>query len=94
MKQAQVETIQTRTSSLSLFFCWCVFRNGVGRSGVFCAVSTVAEKITSDDAVDIFQAVKRLRMNRPLMVETLVSTEHKHISYLNPFLFLFFFFFF
>ena len=48
-------------------------RNGIGRSGVFCSLWNVMEKIKMDDKVDIFQAAKRLRASRPNMVESLVS---------------------
>ncbi|XP_072173215.1 uncharacterized protein [Diadema setosum] len=45
--------------------------NGVGRSGVFAAVCSAAEKMISDSKIDIFQAVMRLRANRANMVESL-----------------------
>ncbi|XP_054763999.2 uncharacterized protein LOC129270704 [Lytechinus pictus] len=44
--------------------------NGIGRSGVFAAIYSAAEKMITDSSVDIFQAVKRLRANRPSMIET------------------------
>ena len=51
-----------------MFLC----RNGIGRSGVFTTIATVREKLKRDDEVDIFQAIKRLRMNHPQMLETMV----------------------
>ncbi|XP_006817659.2 receptor-type tyrosine-protein phosphatase epsilon-like [Saccoglossus kowalevskii] len=47
-------------------------RNGIGRSGVFCAVVAVLERIKVEQMVDVFQAVKALRINRPGMIETVV----------------------
>ncbi|XP_030852470.1 receptor-type tyrosine-protein phosphatase kappa [Strongylocentrotus purpuratus] len=60
--------------------------NGIGRSGVFCALWSVMEKLRKDNTIDIFQAVKRLRSSRPNMVETLdqyqlcydVMNQHLH----------------
>ena len=49
------------------------FRDGVGRSGVFCALWSVTEKIRSDAVVDVFQAAKRLRACRQHMIGTLVT---------------------
>ncbi|XP_038068717.1 receptor-type tyrosine-protein phosphatase kappa-like [Patiria miniata] len=60
--------------------------NGVGRSGVFCAVSNVYERMGGDEIVDVFQAVKRLRMNRPQMIESLeqfilcYEVIHQHLE--------------
>ncbi|XP_071501787.1 uncharacterized protein [Diadema antillarum] len=45
--------------------------NGIGRSGVFCALWSVIDKCQRDSAVDIFHAVQVLRTNRPNMVESL-----------------------
>ncbi|XP_041476054.1 uncharacterized protein LOC121424434 [Lytechinus variegatus] len=52
--------------------------NGIGRSGVFCALWSVFEKLRKEDNVDIFQAVQRLRSNRPRMVESLEQYELCH----------------
>ncbi|XP_070563083.1 receptor-type tyrosine-protein phosphatase mu-like [Ptychodera flava] len=45
--------------------------NGIGRSGVYCAAVSACERIKVDQMVDIFQAVKTLRSNRPNMIESL-----------------------
>ncbi|XP_077980995.1 receptor-type tyrosine-protein phosphatase mu-like isoform X2 [Glandiceps talaboti] len=47
-------------------------RNGLGRSGVFCSFVAANEKIKMEQIVNVFQAVKTLRDNRPQMVETLL----------------------
>ncbi|KAK3754634.1 hypothetical protein QZH41_014921 [Actinostola sp. cb2023] len=46
--------------------------NGVGRSGTFCAISSVVERVKQEQIIDVFQTVKRIRSNRPGAVETLV----------------------
>ena len=44
----------------------------MGVSGVFCALVSMLNKMKAEKVVDVFQSVKRLRMGRPGMVETLV----------------------
>ena len=46
--------------------------DGVGRTGVFCALGTVLERMRSEGVVDLFQTVKLLRTQRPGMVQTQV----------------------
>ncbi|XP_070550725.1 receptor-type tyrosine-protein phosphatase alpha-like [Ptychodera flava] len=63
-------------------------RNGIGRSGVFCAIVAVCEKIKVEQMVDVLQAVKTLRNNRPGMVETLIQYQYCYdavLSYLDSF---------
>lgn len=56
-----------------LCLCVCVYRNGGGRSGVFCASSIVCEMAKRQSVVDVFHAVKTLRNSKPNMVDTPVS---------------------
>ncbi|XP_030851934.1 receptor-type tyrosine-protein phosphatase epsilon isoform X2 [Strongylocentrotus purpuratus] len=44
--------------------------NGAGRSGVFCALKACMDQITEENAVDVFQTVKTLRVDRMRMVTT------------------------
>ncbi|XP_077980993.1 receptor-type tyrosine-protein phosphatase kappa-like [Glandiceps talaboti] len=63
-------------------------RNGLGRSGVFCAFVAANEKIKMEQIVNVFQAVKTLRDNRPQMVETLAQYEYIYdalLAYLDSF---------
>ncbi|XP_055007416.1 receptor-type tyrosine-protein phosphatase S-like, partial [Boleophthalmus pectinirostris] len=43
---------------------------GVGRTGVFVALSIVLERLRYEAIVDMFQTVKLLRTQRPAMVQT------------------------
>lgn len=52
-----------------------LFRNGGGRSGVFCSVSIVCEMLRQQRCVDVFHAVKTLRNNKPNMVDLLVNIK-------------------
>ena len=42
---------------------------GVGRTGVFIALSIVLERMRYEGVVDMFQTVKMLRAQRPSMVQ-------------------------
>ena len=48
---------------------------GVGRTGVFCALSVLIDRLKSEAVVDVFQTVKQLRAQRPAMVQTKVSAS-------------------
>ncbi len=47
----------------------------VSRSGVYCAVSNGIEQCKAEGVIDVFQAVKLLRMNKPGAVDSIVSTN-------------------
>ena len=47
--------------------------DSVSRSGVYCAVSNAIEQCKTEGIVDVFQAVKAIRIHRPGAVVTLVS---------------------
>jgi len=48
---------------------------GVGRTGVFCAVFSLIERMKAEALVDVFMTVKLLREQRPAMVQTKVRTS-------------------
>lgn len=60
--------ILEHTSTLLNFY-----RNGVLRSGLFIAANYVLERIKTDKEVDVFQAVKQMRLNRPQLIDNLVG---------------------
>ncbi|EDO28827.1 predicted protein, partial [Nematostella vectensis] len=43
---------------------------GVGRSGTFCAISSVLERLKTEQVIDVFQVIKRIRVNLPGAVES------------------------
>ncbi|KAK3747783.1 hypothetical protein QZH41_010673 [Actinostola sp. cb2023] len=45
--------------------------DGVGRSGTFCAVYSLLERVKSEQVIDVLQVIKVLRLGRPKAVETL-----------------------
>ncbi|XP_044163802.1 receptor-type tyrosine-protein phosphatase delta-like isoform X2 [Acropora millepora] len=61
---------------------------GVGRTGVFCSLSIVIERLKSEGVVDVFQTVKQLRAQRPAMVQTKEQYEFIYFAlreYLDSF---------
>ena len=47
---------------------------GTGRTGTFIAAYLIIERLKSDQMVDVFQTVRRIRESRPQFVETWVRT--------------------
>ena len=58
-----------------LFLCSfvVVFSAGTGRTGTFIAVSILLERLKTEGVVDVFHTVRALRLQRPNMVQTVVS---------------------
>lgn len=50
-----------------------VFSDTISRCGVFCALLNCIECCKTESIVDVFQAVKALRIQKPGMVQTVVS---------------------
>ncbi len=50
-----------------------MYRNGCERSGLFCAALYMIEKLKLDQEVDVFHAVKHVRLSRTQNVQSLVS---------------------
>ncbi len=48
---------------------------GTGRTGVFIAVSILLERLKTEGVVDVFNTARALRLQRPGMVQTVVSAE-------------------
>uniref|UniRef100_UPI00358F4DCA receptor-type tyrosine-protein phosphatase alpha isoform X2 n=1 Tax=Myxine glutinosa TaxID=7769 RepID=UPI00358F4DCA len=48
---------------------------GAGRTGTFCALCTILERVKTEGILDVFQTVKSLRTQRPHMVQMLEQYE-------------------
>lgn len=62
--------------------------DGVGRTGVFCALCIVLERMRAEGVVDLFQTVKLLRTQRPNMIqnqEQYLFCYQKALEYLSSF---------
>lgn len=56
------------------FLCVSVlYSDGLGRSGTFCALYSVLERLKIEQVIDVFQAIKAMRISRPGLVKTAVS---------------------
>ena len=47
---------------------------GCGRTGTYIAISILLERLKTEGVVDVFQTVRTLRLQRPGMIQTVVST--------------------
>ena len=52
---------------------YVVCSGGCGRTGTYIAVSILIERLKTEGVVDVFQTVRRLRLQRPGMVASVVS---------------------
>ncbi len=55
--------------------CCVLCSAGAGRTGTFIALSNILERVKAEGLLDVFQTVKSLRMQRPHMVQTVVSAN-------------------
>lgn len=53
---------------------FCISRAGVAITGVLVAMRVLLDQVKTERAVNVFQAVKVLRIQRPAMVQTMVSS--------------------
>ncbi|ELU04626.1 hypothetical protein CAPTEDRAFT_173573 [Capitella teleta] len=49
--------------------------DGLTRSGLFCAISYMVERLKVEQEVDVFQSVKHTRMNRPKLIPNLTQYQ-------------------
>ena len=68
-------TYSTQLRNTSYFLCvsLCIYSSGCGRTGTFIAVSILLERLKTEGMVDVFNTVRSLRLQRPNMVQTVVS---------------------
>ena len=57
----------------SFIFIDLLFSAGVGRTGVFIALTNLIERVKTEGVVDVYQTVKKMRQQRTAMVQTRVS---------------------
>ena len=48
---------------------------GSGRTGTYIAISILLDRLKVEGVVDVFQTIRALRLQRMLMVQTLVRTN-------------------
>uniref|UniRef100_H2YIA3 protein-tyrosine-phosphatase n=1 Tax=Ciona savignyi TaxID=51511 RepID=H2YIA3_CIOSA len=62
---AVVGHLRTEHGSVLIHCC-----DGVGRSGVFCALNNLIQRLRAEDEIDVFRTVKDLRDMRPQMIRS------------------------
>ena len=50
-----------------------IYSGGTGRTGTFIAMNILLERLKTEGVVDVFHTVRALRLQRPGMVQTVVS---------------------
>jgi len=63
-----VSIATVRVINLFCFCFWLLSRDGATRSGLFCAMYMMLEKINAEQEVDVFNAVRKIRIDRPQFV--------------------------
>ena len=53
---------------------YTLFSDGLGCTGTFCTLCNVLDQLKIEEVVDVFQAVKTLRIQRTGLVDNVVST--------------------
>ena len=61
--------------SICCYFCCVYYSDTVSRCGVFCALVITIDQCMTEGVVDVFQAVKALRLHKPGSVRTLVQYQ-------------------
>ena len=59
-----------------LYLSFFVSSAGVGRTGVFIALTNLIERIKTEAVVDVYQTVRKMRQQRTAMVQTRVRINH------------------
>lgn len=57
----------------SITICTVFFRDGRTRCGIYCAANACIEQVIQHGEVDVFQAVRTVRIHRPQLIENIVS---------------------
>lgn len=52
----------------------CAVRQGVERTGLFCAFMNMMDQLDKDKEVDVYDAVKRVRQARPEFIDGIVRS--------------------
>ena len=60
-------------TSYPCFVILTAFSDGASRSGTFIAITIILERFKTEQLVDVFQTIKKLRAFRPEFVENAVS---------------------
>lgn len=66
------------------YICSYVCSGGVGRTGVFCGISMMIERVKSEGVIDVFQTVQAMRLQRPAMVQTAVRPTDVTMRVVTP----------
>ena len=73
----QLERVMPATANfLCCGFIFLTHSDGMGVTGTFCTIFMVLDRLKTEQSIDVFQAVKKIRVTRAGMVQTLVSASN------------------
>ena len=58
---------------MTVLFCVAMCSGGCGRTGTYIAISILLERLKTEGVVDVFQTARTLRLQRPSMIQSVVS---------------------
>ncbi|VDN42122.1 unnamed protein product [Gongylonema pulchrum] len=67
-------------------FFFAYFRDGSFKTGVYCCVSLLLERLKAENRVDVFQTVRSLQQRRPLMFTKFVCFSLSYSTFWSDFL--------
>ena len=66
----------------------CAASHGIERTGLFCAMMNMMDQLVTDNEVDVYDAVKRVRQARPEFIDSIVFIYFIYSVYLSIYLFI------
>lgn len=72
-KKERYECIETSISRFIISYLFICCSDGAGRSGTFISIAIILERFKTEQLIDVFQTVKKIRAFQPQFVENVVS---------------------
>ena len=69
-----LESLASETSLHVIHHCYYC-SGGCGRTGTYIAISILLERLKTEGVVDVFQTARTLRLQRPSMIQSVVSVH-------------------
>lgn len=70
-------------SFTATYLNYCIFSDGAEKCGLLCAVYLMLDKLNAEQVVDVFNAVKKIRADRPQFITSevcILRAHHVNIS--------------
>jgi len=60
--------------------CLSCFRDGYSKCGLYCTLNICCDQLHCEQEVDIFNAARIVKKNRPQLIPTMVNTFYFHLD--------------